>query len=84
MKKLSSNRSSERGSAGIKLILVLTVIGNDGANRLSHHLRGRITEHAFRGRVPQHHVPVGAERDDGVGGGFDDRAGGRVYLIPAA
>lgn len=35
MKKLSSNRSSERGSAGIKLILVLTVIvlvGHAGIN----------------------------------------------------
>jgi hypothetical protein len=56
----------------------------DHGERQAHYLFSGPAEHPLRGRVPQHHVSVGVERDDGVGGGFDDRARGHVYPLPVA
>jgi hypothetical protein len=66
-----------------RVVLGGEFLGDRGRLKADHFFRGP-AEHPLRGRVPQHHVPVGVERDDGVGGGFDDRARGCVYPLPAA
>ena len=64
-----------------RVVLGGVLLGDRGRLK-AEDLFGGPAEHPFRSRVPQHHGAVGVERDDGVGGGFDDRARGRVHPLP--